>query len=220
MTLYARSDLDMVALSRDGHGGCGQSHSRPVTDGAPEKLWALTCPQCENHLRTDANWSLTVSGIPETPDETAEREERERRGQQEATAATGTALQEIAKQGGMNQQMMMAMFNAMNTKGLFTVADAMCENGHAVSAQAKFCPECGAPQHGAPPAEPVRAAIADVTDTQLNPSQRGVANHITTPVPDFESMGIRELQTYAAEHGVKTTRSKADQIKLILSALS
>lgn len=218
MTVYARSDLDTVALSRDGHGGCGQVHSRPVTNGAPEKLWALTCPQCENHLRTDANWSVTVSGIPETPDEIAEREEREKRGQQEATAATGTALQEIAKQGGMNQQMMMAMFNAMNSKGLFTVADAMCQNGHAVAATAKFCPECGAPQHGADTPEPVRAAIADVTDTRLSATQQGVADHITLPVPDFESMGIRELQTYAAEHGIKTTRSKADQIKLILAA--
>lgn len=217
MTVYARSDLDTVALSRDGHGGCGQVHSRPVTNGAPEKLWALTCPQCENHLRSDANWSLTVSGIPETPDEIAEREEREKRGQQEATAATGTALQEIAKQGGMNQQMMMAMFNAMNAKGLFTVADAMCQNGHAVAAAAKFCPECGAPQHGAPPVEPVRAAIADVTDTRMDTPQN-VA--VKQALPDFESMGIRELQTYAAEHGIKTTRAKADQIKLILDTLS
>jgi hypothetical protein len=214
MTLYARSDLDTVALSRDGHGGCGQVHSRPVTNGAPEKLWALTCPQCENHLRTDANWSVTVSAIPETPDELAEREEREKRGQQEATAATGTALQEIAKQGGMNQQMMMAMFNAMNTKGLFTVADAMCQNGHAVAAAAKFCPECGAPQHDAPAVEPVRAVVTDVTDTRLAATQ-SVAAHIVLPTPDFESMGIRELQTYAAEHGIKTTRAKADQIKLI-----
>ena len=217
MTVYARSDLDTVALSRDGHGGCGQVHSRPVPNGAPEKLWALTCPQCENHLRSDANWSLTVSGIPETPDEIAEREEREKRGQQEATAATGTALQEIAKQGGMNQQMMMAMFNAMNAKGLFTVADAMCQNGHAVAAAAKFCPECGAPQHGAPPVEPVRAAIADVTDTRMDTPQN-VA--VKQALPDFESMGIRELQTYAAEHGIKTTRAKADQIKLILDTLS
>ena len=217
MTLYARSDLDMVALSRDGHGGCGQVHSRPVTSGAPDKLWALTCPQCENHLRSDAHWSLTVSGIPETPDEIAEREEREKRGQQEATAATGTALQEIAKQGGMNQLMMMTMFNAMNTKGLLTVADAMCENGHAVSAQAKFCPECGAPQHGAGKPEPVRAAIADVTDTRMDTPQNVVAKQA---LPDLEFMGIRELQTFAAEHGIKTTRAKADQIKLILDTLS
>jgi hypothetical protein len=165
---------------------------------------------------------VTVSGIPETPDETAEREEREKRGQQEATAATGSALQEIAKQGGtsqeimtklveqggFNQQMMMTMLTALTERGVLNALPASvpttpCANDHDMPLSAKFCAECGAPPAEATPAVPLDIADLAPADT-----------------PDFEAMGIRELQTYAAQHGVKTTRAKADQIQLILAAQS
>jgi hypothetical protein len=206
-----------VAPSRD-HGGCGQIHSRPVEHGAPAKLWALTCPDCEKHLRSSDQWSATVSGIPETPDETLEREDREKRGQQETTAATATALQqlgenlpealrELVAQGGTNQQMMLAMLTALTKQNAPlalapAVPDVQCVNGHAMPGAAKFCPECGGPFETAPVPEPTD--IADATGVQ--------------DVPDFESMSIRDLQAYAAERGIKTTRAKADQIDLILAA--
>jgi hypothetical protein len=41
--------------------------------GAPVKVWALTCPQCEDFLRSDPHWSSTISKIPETYDETIDR---------------------------------------------------------------------------------------------------------------------------------------------------
>lgn len=49
MTLYARGDLTCISVSADS-GGCGTTHSRPVIDGAPAKVWELDCPECEHIL--------------------------------------------------------------------------------------------------------------------------------------------------------------------------
>jgi hypothetical protein len=77
--LCARSDVSHVAISVDA-GGCGASHSRPVTNGAPEEVWKLNCPQCESFLRGDPLWSATEAEIPETYDEQTRREDEEKRG--------------------------------------------------------------------------------------------------------------------------------------------
>lgn len=49
MTLYARGDLTCIAVSVES-GGCGKSHSRPVVNGSPVKVWELDCPGCEHFL--------------------------------------------------------------------------------------------------------------------------------------------------------------------------
>lgn len=79
MTVYARSDVMGVSLSKE-HGGCGATHTRPVTHGAPAKQWGLDCVACENHLRSDPHWSITLSEVPETPDEERVRTDREKKG--------------------------------------------------------------------------------------------------------------------------------------------
>lgn len=52
MTLYARGDVMCIGVPVTS-GGCGDTHSRPVRDGAPVKLWALDCPGCERFLNGD-----------------------------------------------------------------------------------------------------------------------------------------------------------------------
>lgn len=179
MTLYARSDVLQTSVPRTA-GGCGDSHGRPTPKGAPVKVWALSCPQCEGFLLHDDQWSATVSGIPETPDEKEIREDQEKRGQRALENATGTALQklgdlpevmaQIAQQNGTNQQMMLAMLTALVDKGIISV-----------------------------PVPAVAAAAPEPED-----------------LPDFNAMGIRELQDFAREREIKTTRAKEDQIQLIL----
>jgi hypothetical protein len=179
MTLYARSDVMMTALSRS-HGGCGQTHARPVVKGAPVKTWALSCEQCESFLRHDDQWSVTVSGIPETPDEVTVREDQEKRGKRDLENATGEAIvmmgdmapamKQIAEQSGMTTTMLAAMFQAMVENGL-------------IKAPAAVAP--------AAPAEPV-------------------------VLPDLNAMSVKELQIFAREREIKTTRGKEDQIQLIL----
>jgi len=88
MPVYARSDVDLVAIPA-GSGGCGQPHARPVVNGAPAKVWKLACPQCEQEIKRDIKastmewidkekvkhtyntsvWGDDPSRVPMTPDE-------------------------------------------------------------------------------------------------------------------------------------------------------
>lgn len=180
MTLYSRSDVCQTSVPRTA-GGCGETHTRPTPKGAPVKIFALNCPQCEGFLKNDDQWSATVSGIPETPDEKELREDQEKRGQRALEDATGTALQklgdlpevmaQIAQQNGANQTMMIAMLTALVDKGIISM--------------------------------PVVPAVAPTPEPE--------------DIPDLNAMGIRELQDFARAREIKTTRSKEDQIQLILA---
>jgi hypothetical protein len=59
MTLYARGDLMAVSVP-ESSGGCGNTHSRPVRDGAPEKLWGLDCPKCEHFLNGQGRTMISM----------------------------------------------------------------------------------------------------------------------------------------------------------------
>lgn len=114
MTLYARSDVMSVAIPAEG-GGCGEGHSRPVRNGAPVKLWGLTCMPCEKVLRDDiardigynkkdgshyrhevGMWSENSLHVPKTPDELELIDQYEREGKQQlAREANARAEQSI-----------------------------------------------------------------------------------------------------------------------------
>lgn len=143
MTVYARSDVASVSISQK-HGGCGETHSRPVFDGAPVKEWALSCGPCENHLRHDTHlWSTFSTNIPETPDEISRREEQEKRGMRDQASATAQALDNMGAMPEAFRQLAQALLNQQNA-----VAPAaegwrtLCVNGH-ITHGSKFCPECG-----------------------------------------------------------------------------
>lgn len=163
MTVYARSDVSAVTISRD-HGGCGEVHSRPVVAGAPARMWALTCHAgCENHLRSDPLWASTPETIPETPDETAIRTDAERRGQVEQQASTVKALNDLAKLGDLpNAIARLAEFMAGNApQALTQQVLQLCRSGHQNPQGTKFCGECGADMNAAvntPPAAPLPPA--------------------------------------------------------------
>ncbi len=100
MTVHARSDISGVSIS-EAHGGCGQTHSRPVVNGAPVEKWALTCPKCEGFLRFDPTWSAIRDSVPETPDEVTAREDRTKRTEhdtQRLMSQAVSALPEILAQ--------------------------------------------------------------------------------------------------------------------------
>ena len=52
ITVYARSDVCSIAIPKES-GGCGAQHTRKVTRGVPEKVFAITCPPCEGYLKGD-----------------------------------------------------------------------------------------------------------------------------------------------------------------------
>ena len=49
ITVYARSDVCSIAIPAPD--GCGAQHTRKVTRGVPEKIFAITCAPCESYLK-------------------------------------------------------------------------------------------------------------------------------------------------------------------------
>ena len=79
MNLYARSDVMGVSIAV-ASGGCGQTHTRPVNNGAPAKTFELSCPQCSFALKDDVQWSKVYNDLPLTPAEQQKMEEEAKRG--------------------------------------------------------------------------------------------------------------------------------------------
>jgi len=215
MTIYAASDVVYVGISRD-HGGCGDSHSRPVVKGAPAKLWALTCHNgCEDFLRHDALWSSTISEIPETHDEKIQREDQEKRGQREQGDATALALSELAKLGNLPEaisQLAKIMAGQLTAAPADTM-DLLCGNGHRNAATGAFCGTCGTSlAKGVPSSRGPALTAPAVGHEDPNPFKE------LSTAPDLESMTLPELRDMAAGLGVRTTRSREDQIALIRAA--
>lgn len=140
MPVYARADLASVTVSA-AHGGCGQVHTRPAPGGNPVAVWKLDCAACENHLRTDALWSATVSEIPETPDEALTREDWEKRGVRDRDNVLALALGKLA---GVDLPDTLRMPIAGQRPHLAAIAGTLvCARGHDCEPGSKFCPECG-----------------------------------------------------------------------------
>lgn len=202
MTVYARSDVCYVAISRD-HGGCGEGHARPVVYGAPAKVWSLTCHGgCEDLLRHDPLWAATPQAIPETPDEVVIREDVEKRGQVEQAASVAEALQKLAALGDLPSALLQVMSQLMagQQHGVIVEPDTR------VALAAQSSPPA---IEDAPPAddpgessEPVSAPADSSPDLAA-----------------LEALSLADLKEIAQSHGLPTTRAKADQINIILQAL-
>ena len=214
MTVYARSDVAAVSISRD-HGGCGESHSRPVVAGAPAKLWALTCPGgCENYLRSDPLWSGTPHTVPETPDEIAIRTDVEKKNQLELQIGNAHALAELAKLGelptAMAQALAVAFGPILNAAPAQQAIAHLCRNGHSNSSTTKFCGECGASMDDAVNKQPVAALSGGESSEETT---RGA------DTPDLSSMTAQQLREYAQQIGAELGRNKTEQIALIQTKL-
>ena len=140
MTLFARSDLAYVHLS-PAHEGCGQPHRRLVEHGAPAKVWALTCVQCEKHLSKDPLWAATMSDLPETYDEVKGREDFEKRGANDRDNVMAIALASLA-----NVQLPESLrrsISGVSPAAASIAGMVICQHGHDCQPGSKFCPQCG-----------------------------------------------------------------------------
>ena len=189
MTLYARSDLCYVAVSRD-HGGCGESHGRPIVAGAPAKVWALNCHPCEDFLRSDKLWSTQITTIPETLDEENARKDVEKRGAVEQAQSVADALGQLSKLGDLPA--VLGQFMQYLTTG----------------ALAPAAPIGAAPQADIV-ATPEPARVPELPPTPETPE---------AVEPDMDLMTLNELRALAKEVGAPITRSREDQIAAIKSA--
>lgn len=112
MSVYARSDVCSVAIPMD-QGGCGSAHYRPLVQGAPAKVWKLSCGFCEDIIKRDirastvewidkdrvkreyntSTWGDDPTRIPLTPDEERVSHTMEREGK----GAMASAFQGMAE---------------------------------------------------------------------------------------------------------------------------
>jgi len=222
VTLYARSDVASITVPV-ASGGCGHSHSRPVINGAPAKIFKLDCPDhCEPYLRgerkqkilryqidkttgqavrqervadADPMWSSTPDTIPLTPDE-------------ERTNAVRT------ERGRMQIEMLQALA-AIRSTGINVPAEALyllerelpagvlngtvlCANGHDNAAGLKFCGECGVSMAA-------RSAIAPPEPDE--------------PAPvDLGRLHVQSLRKMARDRGLPDRGSKDDLIGRLQAA--
>jgi len=222
VTLYARADLLSAAVPRS-HGGCGERHDRPYENGAPDKLWVLDCPQCELELRDSPHWSATISEIPETHDEQIIREDQEKRGQRDAATGTAQALEKLSALGDLPgvlaQLALLLTGQGGQTPQLQT---ATCPSGHQSLVGTKFCGECGSPMFG----ELTQTFTMDTTvATQdlLVPATwveapEPLSDEVSTEVvdnTDLDALSLTQLREIARTRGVRTARSKAEQLELL-----
>lgn len=221
MTVYARSDVAAVNISVN-HGGCGETHSRPVVAGAPARLWALSCEGgCEDVLRNDSHWAGTPHTVPETPDEIAIRLDVEKKNQLELQLGNAHALAELAKLGELPTAMAQALAAAFSPLlGAATTQPAiahLCRNGHSNVASTKFCGECGANMLDAVNKQPVAALSGSEKpdSVELGVTVTPAEMQAETVTEDLEGKSLVELREIAREVGAEIARTKAEQIENI-----
>jgi len=167
MTLYARNDLNHIAVALDS-GGCGGSHSRPVRNGAPDKTWRLDCGPCESYLKGDRKpkilrttpgdvksgipakqervadcdpfWSSTPESIPLTPDEQKVNATRTERATSQIQMIQALAALRAA---GVDVPFETQWLMDRELPQQLIKGTMLCSIGHSNPAGLKFCGECG-----------------------------------------------------------------------------
>lgn len=219
MTIYAISSIAYVAVG-SAHGGCGQGHSRPVAQGAPVKVWGLTCPPCEDHLRSDAHWSPTISAIPETFDEKLGREDWERRGALDRDQVLALALAKLA-----GVELPETLRRTVSGLAPHVPGTVECAEGHENRAGAKFCAECGSPMRAQPPLSAVVSCpgghendAASKFCAECGLTMTAALPAAGDPADDLSGMNANQLRAEAKKRGVDTSGTKADLLSRLLVA--
>lgn len=134
MTIYGRRDLVSVTVS-EAHGGCGALHE--YTPG-PGGCVQLTCDKgCEEWLRTDAMHDTSPRDVPETYDETKDREALTKQGARNRDYLTAAAL---AKMAGVPTPD--AVLGLPPVTGASAPEPVKCADGHENVPGTKFCTTC------------------------------------------------------------------------------
>lgn len=211
MTLHARSDLMGVAVSKD-HGGCGATHTRPVTHGSPAKVWVLSCPACENHLRSDPNWAVDPEEIPETPDEVRVRESQEKRGEKNIASSLQSSIASLASSQEGMQKLMAIMTTALAglnpevTKALTALTGEPADHG------TRDDPNLGL-------ASPNRTQVVDAVKTEAAELDDDLlSDDGDDRVLDITKLTVKDLRSLARSRGVADTGNRAQLLERLTQA--
>ena len=211
MVLFARSDVVATSIPA-ASGGCGATHTRPVTRGVPAKIFKLECEPCEAYLRgdrkprilkyqidkntgqsirqervadSDPMWGSTPDTIPLTPDEERTNSVRTERGRMQIEMLQ--ALAAIRATGINVPAEALYLLERELPEGVLR-GTVVCANGHDSPAGLKFCGECGVSMATrgaiAPPPEDEPAAV------------------------DLDRLHVQSLRKMCREHGLPDKGSK------------
>ena len=191
MTVYARSDVCSISIPAPD--GCGAQHTRKVTRGVPEKIFAITCAPCEAYLKgerkqkilryqidaktgqtvrqervadADPMWSSSPDTIPLTPDEDRTNSTRQERGRMQIEMIQ--ALAAMRATGIQVPPEAMWLLEREIPEGVLR-GTVLCVNSHDVPAGSKFCPDCGASMAARGAITPAEDEPAAVDLTRLHP---------------------------------------------------
>lgn len=217
MALFARSDLMSVSIPATS-GGCGSTHSRPVTRGSVARVWKLDCPRCEAYLKgdhkakvikvvggdknkgipsrmehvadADPHWSSTPETVPATPDEEHVNSVKAEIGKEQLNMLQAFAA---AKAAGLDipENAMWVLERNFDPKVL--KGEILCIDGHQNPAGTKFCGECGKSLH-------IRAEI---------PS----GGHGNVPEGDYSKVPVKILRDMCKDQGLPVTGNRAQLIE-------
>ena len=230
MSLFARADLMLVAIPVTS-GGCGATHSRPVTHGAPNKTWELKCAPCESYLRgdkkdkiirvipgdkelqipsrmehiadTDPHWATTPEGVPPTPDEQYVNKIRARKGDEELSRLQALIA---AKAAGIDvpanaMWLLEQTFDPRVIKGT-----VLCPDGHDNISGSKFCSTC---------AKPVGARtilqIGDSGSQEIDLAADGEGHVLADALP-LRTLHVATLKKMCRDKGLSDAGKKEDLI--------
>ena len=237
MSIYARSDLMSVSIPETS-GGCGATHSRPVTRGAAVKTWKLDCMPCEKYLRgdekpkiikviplekeqgipsrmehvadSDPHWSTTPEGIPATPDEQHVNKIRAERGSQQLQQLSALAA---LQQAGLKIPDEAFWLLSQNFDQRIIKGTTICANGHDNPAGVKFCNECGMPMVSRDVAGELPVGAKDDVSLPLPEDRQGV---IEAPIP-LGTLHVATLKKMARERGICDKGTKVQLIERLTS---
>lgn len=216
MSLYARSDMMSVSIPVTS-GGCGKTHSRPVTKGVVKRVWELNCPPCETYLRgdhkpkvikvvggdknkgipsrmdhiadSDPHWSSTPETIPATPDEENVHSRRQEVASQQLQLLQASAA---AKAAGFDipAEALWLLEEKLGTNLVRGMVE--CANGHDNPGGSKFCQECGIDMK-------VRASVGSAP--------------VVKSSDEYEKLSIKELKELCKAEGLPTSGNKKQLVE-------
>jgi hypothetical protein len=222
LSLYARSDV--CAISVPLPAGCGATHTRPVTHGAPAKVFKLECEPCEAFLRgdhrpkilkydldpktrtvigqsrvadADPMWSSTPDTTPLTPDEERTNSVRTERGAQQIQMIQ--ALAALRATGIEVPPEALWLLERELPAGVLKGV-VVCVNGHDVPSGNQFCGSCGASMS-------VRAAVGG-----------GAENPPGEPEVDLERLHPQTLKKMCRERKLPDGGSKDALVRRLRAA--
>jgi hypothetical protein len=198
MARYPRRDLVHVAVSPQ-DGGCGASHTRPVTHGVPDPDWALICPQCEKAVDGNPLWSKTRAEIPETPDETTRRESLKNQKDRNLEEIQTYAM---AKMAGIDVD----DFHGSSAKKQFI----RCKNDHSNAPESRYCSECGVSLSSSD--EPSHIIV--LPPGRKEPRAEAVAAEPNGST-DYAKLPVSELRRIADERGIDPAQSKKSLVEAL-----